>query len=230
MSATPARDDGMRELLREALRWRLAGLLLRRPEAGRREEIAALEREARDPDLSAAATGAGAASEGRYLALVGPGGAISPREVSYRPLEDPGRLLAGIAAFHEAFSYRCGVEDPRDHVAVAADFVGFLTLKEAYALETGRADDARTTREAREHFIARHLRATVRGMLRRLETIAGAQGPIAAALGALATLAGPAGEGDEPEPRLDDALLPRPGLDEVFQCGGIDGCAMRADS
>lgn len=231
MSATTTWNDEVRELLRASLRWRLAGLLLRRPRSGWREEIAALSREAGDPALAAAAACAGKASEGTYLALVGPGGAVSPREVSYRPLEDPGRLLAEIAAFHEAFAYRAGAEDPRDHVAVAADFVGFLTLKEAYARGDGRAGDARTTREARERFISRHLRATVRGMMRRIDGVAVPAEQVPAALAALATLAGPPSPEEQQEPRFDEGPFPRPGLDDdVFDCGGIAGCGMTTDS
>ena len=34
------------------------------------------------------------ATEGDYLRLLGPGGLVSPREVTYQPFADPGQLLA----------------------------------------------------------------------------------------------------------------------------------------
>jgi len=55
------------------------------------------------PRGSAAARGA---VEGHYLALLGPGGPASPREAAYVGLGDPGRTLAELRAFYDAFAYR----------------------------------------------------------------------------------------------------------------------------
>lgn len=210
-------------LLRDAARWRAAGLLFRRPDSGRSREAAGLAREADDADLVRAAREARDTEEGLYHAWLGPGGPLSPREVSYRPVEDPGRILAEIAAFHRAFAYRAGVEDPVDHVAVAADFVAYLALKEAYAAAGADRDHAATTREARERFVERHVRPMARGMARRLSRVENgvATGHFVHAVGVLARLSGADTEAARTrDVDLDAPFLP-PGLDDAsFDCGG----------
>lgn len=155
--------------------WRLLGLLFERPRAGWHDEIAALGREVAAEDLRRASGAACAASEGEYLALLGPGGAVSPREVAYRGMEDPARVLADIGAFHRAFAFHPASEDPIDHIALAAGFAGYLSLKVAYADYEGEAEAARTTAEARETFLAAHLGVFAAEMARRLEAVLGAE-------------------------------------------------------
>jgi hypothetical protein len=224
-----ASGESVDRLLREAARWRLTGLLLGRPRPGWREEISALAAEVASPALAEAVTAAGepGASEGAYLGLLGPGGPISPREVSHRPLRDPGRLLAEIATCHRAFAFRASAEEPADHVAVAADFAGYLALKEAFALAAGRTEEARTTREARERHVAEHVAPTARGMSRRCEALGTGPRYLPAALRALCELAGvdPAAS-DEEAAAQDGAAFLRPGIDDtLFDCGAA--CAER---
>ena len=160
-------------LLAASAEWRLLGLLLERPRAGWHAEVAALARESAAADLRAAAAAAGDASEGEYLALLGPGGAVSPREVAYRGMEDPARVLADIGAFHAAFAFHPASEDPIDHLAVAAGFVGYLSLKTAYAEFEGVAEGASTTAEARATFIATHVSRFATEVARRLDVVLG---------------------------------------------------------
>ena len=100
MSAIAASHIGearVKELLREAAAWRLLGLLFERPRDGWWREVEMLSREVVDPEITAAAEAArDGGGEGRYLALLGPGGPVSPREVTYRGMEDPGRIFADI--------------------------------------------------------------------------------------------------------------------------------------
>jgi hypothetical protein len=156
---TSALDPGpeSRRAMAEALDWRLIGLLLERPRPGWIEEAEALGAETRDGELRGAVRVAREASEGTYLRLFAEGGFVSPRETTWRHREDPGRVLADIAGFYQAFAYRPRVEDPLDHVAVEAGFVGYLCLKEARALAHGDAESAETTASARSRFIADHL-------------------------------------------------------------------------
>jgi TorA maturation chaperone TorD len=231
MSTAIQGEDTVRGLLREAARWRVAGLLFRRPNEARCRELAALSRETGEGDLVEAAGDAEGTSEGLYHAWLGPGGPLSPREVSYRPIEDPGRLLAEIGAFHQAFAYHAGTEDPHDHVAVAADFTAYLALKEAFAAGSAREQDAAVTREARERFVERHVRPVARGMARRLakveEDVNTAH--FSAAVRLLARLAGAAGMAGDAA--ASDPPFPPPGLDDAeFDCGvcdhaGDEGCA-----
>jgi hypothetical protein len=160
-------------LLIESADWRLLGLLLERPRAGWHDEVVTLAREIAAADLRAAAGAAREATEGEYLALLGPGGAVSPREVAYRGMEDPARVLADIGAFHAAFAFHPASEDPVDHLAVAAGFAGYLSLKTAYAEFDGRVDAARTAAEARDNFIAAHVSAFATAVAERLAAVLG---------------------------------------------------------
>jgi hypothetical protein len=152
----PRAKSGMRDVA-EAAEWRLLGLLLQRPRSGWREEVAALGREVADRRLAAAAVAAETADEGFYLALLGPGGLVSPRAVSYQAFADPGGILSEIAGYHEAFAFRPRVEDPPDHVGVLCDFVGYLRFKEAYARARGESEAAQLAAEARRHVVETHL-------------------------------------------------------------------------
>jgi hypothetical protein len=157
--------------LAAAAEWRLLALLFSRPRPGWREEIGALALEVRDPGLRAAASATQDAREGTYLRHMGPGGSVSPREVTYRALEDPGWVLADIARHYEAFAFRPCAEDPLDHITCEADFVAHLLFKEALARARDDAEAARVTADARTQFLARHV-ATIAGPF--AERLAGA--------------------------------------------------------
>ena len=146
-----------RRAMADALDWRLIALLLERPRFGWIEEAEALAAETPDKQLRGAVRAARGATEGTYLSLFAEGGFVSPRETTWRHREDPGQILADIAGFYEAFSFRPRAEDPLDHVAVEAGFIGYLCLKEARAIAHGDAESADTTASARRHFIADHL-------------------------------------------------------------------------
>ncbi len=173
----------------ESAEWRLLGLLFERPRAGWWEELAALACEVASEDLRAAAGAATAATEGEYLALLGPGGAVSPREVGYRPMEDPGRLLADIGAFHRAFAFHPAAEDPSDHVAQEVGLAGYLSLKVAFAEHEGNRSAAATAAAARDRFISAHLGVFAHEFASRLAAAATARGTSYLALAARALAA-----------------------------------------
>jgi hypothetical protein len=147
-----------RALLAEAAEWRLIGLLLERPHGDWWRQVAALSAEVGDAQLQAAAQAAGAAGEGDYLAVLGPGRSVSPREVAHLPLAQPGLLLGDVAAFYDAFAYRPALLEPLDHVAIEVGFLSFLRLKQAYALAHGEGECAEVTAAAATRFLAEHLR------------------------------------------------------------------------
>jgi hypothetical protein len=161
-------DTAARRALAAAADWRLLGLLMERPRAGWHDQVDSLARGTRSQTLRASARVARDAREGGYLALLGPGGAVSPREITYRPLEDPGRVLAEIGAFYEAFVYRPLAEDPIDHIAVEAGFVGYLHLKEAFAVSRGDAEAASIAREGATRFLEEHVRYWAAPIAKRL--------------------------------------------------------------
>jgi TorA maturation chaperone TorD len=158
MKIADAAATQVRELFSEATAWRLIGLLFERPREGWLEEVEGLCREVSDSDIKAAANSAREeASEGLYLALLGPGSVVSPREVSYRGMEDPGHILADIKAFYEAFAFHPQTEEPPDHVSVEAGFLGYLTLKQAFARARGHEEEADIGAQAAERFRQFHL-------------------------------------------------------------------------
>ena len=155
-------------LLAQAAAWRLASLLLERPGPEWKRKIVELCSEVTDHELSSSAKRAHHGSEEIYQRLFGPGGAVSPREVSYCGFEDPGRLMAELQSFYDVFSFAPRREECIDHVAVEAGFVGYLFLKEAYAEMRGAGKSARVTKTARERFVTEHVVRCAIGMIDRL--------------------------------------------------------------
>ncbi|HEY7164425.1 MAG TPA: molecular chaperone TorD family protein [Candidatus Binatia bacterium] len=158
----------MREVVADAAAWRLASLLLERPRPEWRRELSAIRQEIADEELLSCADDAGNATEENYHALFGPGGTVSPREVSYCGFEDPGHLMAELQAFYDAFSYVPIREDPIDHICVEAGFVSYLFLKEAYARSERDPEGAAVTTEARNRFLRQHISRSAEGIFQRL--------------------------------------------------------------
>jgi nitrate reductase assembly molybdenum cofactor insertion protein NarJ len=158
-------------LLREAAEWRLISLLFDCPTDGWREQVAALAAVVEDTNLKAAAEMAQTeASEGLYHSVFGPGGPAPPREVSYRDWSQPGYLLSELAAYYDAFSYHTGTSEPADHVAVETGFVGYLLMKQLYALASSDAEHAGVAAEAVKNFIDEHLASIAEPLAAALET------------------------------------------------------------
>jgi nitrate reductase assembly molybdenum cofactor insertion protein NarJ len=155
-------------LIAEAAAWRLASLLLERPRPQWFSEIAELAAEVNEQKLCSSAAETKEATEELYHRLFGPGGPISPREVSYCGMEDPGQVMAQLANFYQAFSFTPRREESIDHIAVEAGFVGYLFLKEAYANMQGDGASGDITKEARERFIKDHLQRCAQGIVNRL--------------------------------------------------------------
>lgn len=151
--------------IHQALRWRLIGLLLERPRTGWLSEVEALAAEINDESLREAAKSAADASEGTYLLMFGESGFVSPREVTYRPMEDPGQILANLAEFYNSFAFKPKAEDPSDHIAVESGFIGYLWLKEASA---GNRELAELACSARNRFIENHLSVIARPLSERI--------------------------------------------------------------
>jgi hypothetical protein len=150
-------DQAVTGLLQQAADYRLIGLLLERPREGWIQQVSELGLTSTDANLRLAAEKAAEAREGVYLDALGPGGVVSPREVGHRVAGDPGHILSEIEGFYTAFAFQPRTEEPSDHISVEAGFMGFLALKEAYAVSSGDAESAQTTREAAEKFRASHL-------------------------------------------------------------------------
>lgn len=158
------------ELLLEASEWRLISLLLARPTPERKSEVDELAAGPIGLHLTEIARAWCAnATEGAYLQLLGPGGLVPARSVAYRPFADPGRILADLARYHQVFGFHPAIEEPADHVAVLADFVSYLLVKEAYARESGDTEAVAITRESRNRFIDEHLSPAAARIAERLD-------------------------------------------------------------
>lgn len=202
----PALSSPACDLLRDAAQWCLLGRLFERPAGSWWRETLALAATSDAPALRSAVAFIPPATEGDYLAVLGPGGIVSPRETAHRAASDPGHVLAELGAFYEAFSFRPGHEESPDHVAVEAAFVAYLRLKEAYAAMQGDEEHRALTAEAAADFVAGHL-AVVAGPL--AEAFAASSGYLAIAARVLRDRTGPApaaGGGWVPE-GLADACL-----------------------
>jgi len=160
-------ESNSEELLSSAAAWRLASLILERPTPEWKNAIAKLCTEITDEKLLACAAHTGQAGEEIYHRLFGPGGTLSPREVSYCGFEDPGRLMAELQAFYHAFLFQPRREESIDHLSVEAGFVGYLFLKEAYARMEGTPEAVEVTRNARLRFADEHVARCVSGMIER---------------------------------------------------------------
>jgi nitrate reductase assembly molybdenum cofactor insertion protein NarJ len=160
-------DKNTLELVAQAAAWRLVSLLLERPRESWQREIKALSVEINNPSLLSSAQESVAAAEEAYQKLFGPGGVVSPREVSYSGFEDPGKLMAELQAFYNAFAFQPHREEAVDHISVQASFVGYLFLKEAYARMQQAEEQAETTKRARERFLKEHVSRCARGMAAR---------------------------------------------------------------
>lgn len=151
-------DSRVHDLLRDAVRWRLLGLLFECPGEEWRRDVATLAGEVDDAGLRAAADAAlVGATEGQYHSVFGPGGPAPPREVSYHDTLELGSLMSELAGYYAAFGYHPATNEAPDHVSVEVGFMAYLRFKEAYALTAGDAAYGATTVQAAERFRTDHL-------------------------------------------------------------------------
>jgi nitrate reductase assembly molybdenum cofactor insertion protein NarJ len=195
-------DPRVAQLLREATQWRLIGLLFSCPAGDWHAEVAALATEVADEQLKAAAEAAQTeAGEGLYHTTFGPGGPAAAREVSYLQSTLSGQFLAELRGMYEAFAYQPASQEPPDHVAVEADFVGYLRLKEAFAQSRGEEEHAAVTADAAQRILDEHLSAIAEPLARSL-----AASDISYLAGAAAALLQRVGPPRHTAPAMADSL------------------------
>jgi nitrate reductase assembly molybdenum cofactor insertion protein NarJ len=162
-----------RALVAEAAEWRLLALLFEYPGHEWRRQIAALASEVSQPELDTAAEAAQReACEGLHIALFGPGGPVSLREVTYLGGVQLGYLMSELSAIYDAFGYQPQTAEALDHLSVEAGFLSYLKLKQAYALECGDAEHAALVSEAAADFAKQHLAMVAEPIARALENLA----------------------------------------------------------
>jgi len=172
-------DAESRRWLTVAARWRLLSLLFQLPTRETRRELRRLA-PAVPQGLGALAQEWAAvpmkAAEAEFHRVLGPG-RVPAVESSYDPnaLAGRGPLLADIAGFHEAFSYRPErpPADVPDHIAAELDFLSYLAFKAAFALHEEKSEEARITAAASQRFLEDHLHTWVAAFRERLERAGG---------------------------------------------------------
>lgn len=207
-------DHTTTSLLQQAAEWRMLGLLFECPGPAWRKHVAALARDIADPTLQSTALAAlDEAAEGDFHSIFGPGGPAPAREVSYHESLQLGYLISELTAFYSAFAYHPVTEEPLDHVSLEAGFIGYLRLKEAFAVANADPDAASVAREAASSFINDHL-SCLAGPLAKSLSNSGIN-YLAAAGQALLARVGP--------PRslpVIQSLAPVPDcVDSAFDCG-----------
>lgn len=156
------------DLLRDAQAWLLISRLLERPRGRWHDDVRALGEAISDPVLKEAVQQTEGIEDGDYLDAFGPSGVVSPREAAHGGMRDPGHLLADLQAAYEAFAYRPRMEEPLDHIATEAGFVGYLHLKEAFAHANGDQEHANVCSETARRFVDDHIRGAATAIAERL--------------------------------------------------------------
>jgi nitrate reductase assembly molybdenum cofactor insertion protein NarJ len=158
MTGTAMLDPGVRNLLLQAAEWHALEMLFQCPSPEWKHHLADLRREIAGTDVAKAMELAiDEASEGTFHSILGPGGPAPAREVSYREIIQLGYLMSELTTYYDAFAFRPATSEVTDHVSVEAGFMGFLRLKEAFALVSGDQERASIAREAAERFRKEHL-------------------------------------------------------------------------
>ena len=136
-----------------------------------------------------------------------------------------GYLLSELTAFYDAFAYQPVTRESPDHVSVEAGFVGYLRLKEAYAVTRGDEEQASVTADAAATFLREHLSALAEPLAATLDASGVAY--LAEAARALATRVGPppSAGASEPVGRLLPVIQPLEDEDEIA-CEGTGGAAL----
>lgn len=160
----------VRQLIEESVAWRMFSLAFERPRNGWRDHVASIARDVTDESVrSVAELAKEQATETLFLDVLGPGGAISPREVAYRGYADPGHLLSELEAIYGAFAYDPKSEECPDHISVEAGFVGYLRMKQAFARIVGDEESEKVSAEAVDMFLREHLGPIVLGLSKKLD-------------------------------------------------------------
>ena len=199
-----------RRLLTEARDWQLLALVFSCPNPVRDAQIQELIDELETGDLRSAAEAAVRTRQEDYLAVLGPS-AVSSREVGYRPMGDPGKILAQLATLYDAFGFHPPANEPLDHVATELGFASFLCFKEAFARQNGEDQQAVSCTRARELLVADHLADLGAGLAERLS---GAPVPSLEQAARLLAERLPV-----PKPSTSLPILAEEPADSAFDCG-----------
>lgn len=217
-------DSAVAADLQRAATYRFLSLLFNTPSREVHDELAALAPEVA-PTLGAHARDIAEASgptlQGLYHQLIGASGQVPDLECAYDDNTAGGRgpLIADVAGFYQAFAYEHRGPCTQDHIAAELDFLGWLSMKSAYARHRDEAAHLEVTTDARAKFLKDHLGRWAITFLERLALVA--EGTHYEAVAVLASKVLRAMEGDvfdRPNARMRLPVLDEPA--EIESCGG----------
>lgn len=113
----------------------------------------------------------------RLAAQLGEMKALEPLERLLVPQVTIGTTLADLHGFYSAFSLNHRGPLPSDHLAVEAEFMAHLLLREAYAKASGNQEMEAVVRDAQMKFLRDHLGRCL-GFLKALEARVSAARPL----------------------------------------------------
>lgn len=170
---------GVKELLTEGAGWHFFSLLFRCPSDTSQMSVEKLLPELA-PNLRSEAQRIGNLAkdpyrEDTYHRLLGSAGGVSPYESDYygygkEGMREKGAIMGDVAAFYKAFAFEPSSEllEAPDHIAIELAFLGYLKLKEAYALMSGDTEARQICCKAQADFLEEHLLGWAPELLDRL--------------------------------------------------------------
>lgn len=176
MTAISSEREAIQGDLSRAASYRFLALLLSTPSDATRAELGTLAGEV-EPGLAQDAPRlgevSGAGLQGLYHRLLGASGQVPDVECAYDDNTAGGRgpLIADVAGFYRAFAYEHAGPNTADHIAAELDFMGWLSLKRAYARHTGAAEQIEITEAAQAKFVQDHLGRWAMPFLERLAQV-----------------------------------------------------------
>jgi TorA maturation chaperone TorD len=159
--------------LEQAAAHRVLSIFFSTPSDDLLAELRTLAPEVPD-DLADAAARASRASardlQGLYHRVLGPSGRVPDSECAYdvNTAGGSGPLIADLAAFYRAFAYDAGGA-PAEQIATELGFLGWLSLKSAYARVEASSAHMERVDQARRAFLRDHLGRWAMPFLDRLE-------------------------------------------------------------
>ncbi len=143
-------------ILAKAVEWHLIARLWEPPQQRSLAELGCLSSQIHDQLLGEAAGLAGETTQENYLKHFGPDAPVPLQETKYTVGRDPQEILSHIKIDYEASSFQSLKANPSDHIAVEADFISHLYVREARARIANDGQLATAALDLRKKFVEEH--------------------------------------------------------------------------
>ena len=153
--------------MQTAVEWKLIALLWERPRQHEPAQVGCLSSQIDDLFLKETGDLGCEATQEAYLKHFGPDGPVFLQETAYVICHSE-KILRQIETIYDAFSFQSHAENPSDHIAVEADFISHLYVKEARARLANDADAYSVAIDVRTKFIEEHFRILVQALRKKI--------------------------------------------------------------